>query len=348
VTWRRELLYGTLVAVIAVMVTGGVLELGLRIFGYGGAPVSIIQNMRIVDDPILDWRFIPKSRFQQGKIIYEYNSMGFRGEDHHIQKPSGVTRIVVIGDSVTEGYGVDWRDAFASSAQASLGPRYEVISLGMGGLNAPQEVHILGEVGLQYAPDYVIVNFVLNDCDFYSRAKAEAKHTEASDSEIALLGIKINPALKRTLKSSALIYFVNERVADLWGRLRGEERHDYYGNLWRSEKNRSRVTTAFEELGTLSRRHGFKVVVIVWPLITDYSKYEFRSVHDWVVGQAAKNDFAAIDLLPLYAAKPFRALQVTSEDHVHPNATGHKLAADEFVRWMARTSHGPHPVTSAR
>jgi hypothetical protein len=57
----------------------------------------------IVDDPVLNWRFIPNSRFQQGKIVNQYNSMGFRGEDHPIARRPGITRIVVIGDSVTEG-----------------------------------------------------------------------------------------------------------------------------------------------------------------------------------------------------------------------------------------------------
>ena len=250
---------------------------------------------------------------------------------------------MVIGDSVTEGYGVEWRDVFGPTAQASLGSGYEVVSLGMGGLNAPQEVHILEEVGLRYAPDYVVVNFVLNDCEFPSRAKAEAKYAEANQSKIALLGIKINPAIKRTLMSSALIYLVNERVADLWGRLKGEEHHDYYEELWRNEKNRARVTTAFQKLRALSRDHDFKVIVLVWPMVIDYSDYQFRSVHEWIIEQATANEFAAIDLLPVYATRPFRTLQVTSEDYVHPNVIGHKMAAAEFVKWMARTPDGSHP-----
>lgn len=344
----KELLFGALVIAGVLSLTAVCLEVGLRLLGYGGAPQSIITNTQLVDDPILDWRYIPNSRFQQGRIVNQYNSVGFRGEDHAIENLSGTTRIVVIGDSVTEGYGVEWSDVFASSVQASLGSRYEVISLGMGGLNAPQEVHILEEVGLWYAPDYVVLNFVLNDCDFFSSAKEGAKHAEDNQSKIALLGIRIHPAIKRTLKSSALIYLVNERIADLWGRLKGEERHDYYEELWRNEKNRAKVTAAFEKLRTLSHDHGFKVIVLVWPLVIDYSDYKFRSVHEWIAEQAATNEFASIDLLHVYATQPFRTLQVTSEDYVHPNAIGHKLAADELVKWMVRTPAGSQPALSAR
>ena len=345
---NNELLLGALVIAGVLLITAVLLETGLRLLGYRGAPESIIGNMKIVDDPVLDWRYIPNSSFQQGKVVNQYNSVGFRGEDHVIEKPSRITRVVVIGDSVTEGYGVEWRDVFASSVQARLGSGYEVVSLGMGGLNTPQEVHILEEVGLRYAPDYVVVNFVLNDCDFFSSAKEGAKHAEDNQSKIALLGIRIHPAIKRTLKSSALIYLVNERIADLWGRLKGEERHDYYEELWRNEKNRAKVTTAFEKLRKLGRDHNFKVIILVWPLVINYSDYKFRSVHEWVIEQAAANEFAAIDLLPVYATQPFRTLQVTSEDYVHPNTIGHKLAAEEFVKWVTRASARSLPISPAQ
>jgi lysophospholipase L1-like esterase len=344
----KELLFGVLVVTAVLLFTAVFLEVGLRLLGYGGAPESLITNTRVVDDPILDWRYKPNTQSQWGKVIYDYNSIGFRGENHVIEKPAGVVRIVVIGDSVTEGYGVEWRDVFASNVQTSLGAGYEVVSLGMGGLNTPQEVHILEEVGVQYTPDYVVVNFVLNDCDFFSSAKAGAKHTEDNQSKIALLGIRINPAVKRALKSSALLYLVNGRVADLWGRLKGEEQHDYYGELWRNQANRARVTTAFEKLRLLSRDHGFKVIVLVWPLVIDYSDYKFRAIHQWIVDQASVNQFVGIDLLPVFAMQPFRALQVTSEDYVHPNAMGHSLAAAEFVKWVTHASAGSHPVSSVR
>jgi lysophospholipase L1-like esterase len=344
----KEFLLGTLVVTAALLGTAVFLEVGLRFFGYGGAPESLITNIQIIDDPILDWRYKPNTRSQWGKVVYEYNSIGFRGEDHFTEKRRGVVRIVVIGDSVTEGYGLEWRDVFASSVQANLGAGYEVISLGMGGLNTPQEVHILEEVGIRYAPDYVIVNFILNDCDFFSSAKAGAKHAKDKESEIALLGIRIDPSVKRALKSSALLYLVNQRIGDLWGKLKGEERHDYYEELWRNQANRAKVTTAFKKMRLLSRDHGFKVIVLVWPLVINYSDYKFGAIHQWVVEQAAAQQLVGVDLLPIFATQPFRSLQVTSEDYVHPNSKGHMLAAAEFVRWVTHARVKSHPVSSTQ
>jgi len=179
-------------------------------------------------------------------------------------------------------------------------------------------------------------------------AKAGAKHAEDNQSKIALLGIRINPSVKRALKSSALLYLVNERIADLWGRIKGEERHDYYGELWRNQANRARVTAAFEKLRLLSRDHGFKVIVLVWPLVIDYSDYNYRAIHQWIAEQAAANQFVGIDLLPVFATQPFRTLQVTSEDYVHPNSKGHRLAAAEFVKWVTHAPASSYPVSSGQ
>ncbi|WP_370693644.1 SGNH/GDSL hydrolase family protein [Nitrospira tepida] len=142
-------------------------EVLLRSLGYAGAPESQIGNIRQVNDPILNWRFIPNSRVQDGKIVLAYNSAGFRDREHARQKQPGVRRVIVLGDSVTEGAGVESEAMFSSRLQDLLGSQYEVINLGMSGLNTPQEVHVLEVEGLGYDPDLVIVNFVLNDCDFF-------------------------------------------------------------------------------------------------------------------------------------------------------------------------------------
>jgi hypothetical protein len=168
----KTLIYGILVVLGVLLIMAAFLEVGLRMFGFRGAPESIITNMKLVDDPILDWRYVPNSRFQEGNVVYQYNESGFRGEDHKIEKAAGIVRIVVLGDSVTDGYGVQWQDVFATMVQTGLGNRYEVINLGMGGVNTPQEIHLLEEYGLRFSPDYVVVNFVLNDSDFFSSLTA--------------------------------------------------------------------------------------------------------------------------------------------------------------------------------
>jgi lysophospholipase L1-like esterase len=312
-------------------------EVVLRALGYAGAPESQIGNIRLVDDPILNWRFIPYSTVQDGKVVYAYNSVGFRDREHSKQKPPGVMRVVVIGDSVTEGTGVEADAIFSSQLQHMLGPQHEVINLGMSGLNTPQEVHILEVEGLSYDPDVVVVNFVLNDCDFFSEFHAAKQFTQDKDTKIGLLGdITIDPKLKRLLKSSAFIYFVKARVEHLVGMATGKGESNYYRNLWSQEYCYQRLNDGFDKLKDLRMRSSFEVHVIIWPLLVDYKPYAFAHIHERVKREAETRGFKVLDLVDTFAALSYRKLQVTAEDNVHPNGQGHRAAAEVYLEWKRK------------
>jgi lysophospholipase L1-like esterase len=312
-------------------------EVLLRALGYAGAPESQIGNIRLVDDPILDWRFIPNSRVQDGKVVLVYNSAGFRDREHVRQKQPGVTRVVVLGDSVTEGSGVEVDEIFSSRLQQGLGPRYEVINLGMSGLNTPQEVHVLEVEGLGYDPDVAIVNFVLNDCDFFSEFHAAKQFTQDKDTKIGLLGdLSVDPRLKRLLKSSAFIYFVKARVEHLVGMVTGKGESNYYLRLWGETYCHQRIAEGFEKLRELRDRNRFEAHVVIWPLLVDYQPYVFAHIHERVRHEAEQRGFKVLDLLDAFALLSYRNLQVTAEDNVHPNGEGHRLAAKAYLAWRQK------------
>jgi lysophospholipase L1-like esterase len=322
-----------LLLAVSCVVTLSAAEAGLRWLGHHGAPGSTISNTFSVDDPILDWRYVPRSEVRVGRVVYRYNGAGFRDVDHAIAKPPEAKRIVVLGDSVTEGYGVEWRDVFAHVLQARLGNGWEVINIAAGGLNTPQEVHLLERAGLIYEPDLVVVNFVLNDADFDSKREGARRYLADKDTRIGLLNLPVTPGLKQLLKSSALIYFVKERVELLKGRLVDAEEPNYFRQLWAKPENREKVQAAFRKLAALQARARFQVLVIIWPLLTDFDRYGVEFVHDWVGREARQAGFPVIDLLERFSRIPYRELQVTADDNVHPNALGHQLAVDAFLAW---------------
>jgi lysophospholipase L1-like esterase len=331
---QKTVLYGCIVisgVLIFALVLG---EFVLRMLGYRGAPHTLMHNVYFVDDPVLDWRRIPNSVFVEGKIEYKYNKDGFRDVDHALDKPYGVKRIVVVGDSVTEGYGVAQESSFSGLLQHLLSDKFEVITVALGGLNAPQEMHLLERQGLVYRPDMVVVNFVLNDAGSFSNFRSSKEFAEQKDSRLDLVGLPIHPKLKYILKSSALIYFLKERLENLVGRLKGVPNVDYYERLWASEDNRLKVLRAFDKLAALRERHGFDVVVVIWPLITDYKGYRLGAIHEWIALQARKRRIESVDLLQVFSKHPFRDLQVSAEDSTHPNELGHRLAAETFLAWF--------------
>ena len=310
--------------------------------GHRGAPMSIINHTYPVDDPILDWRHVQNLEYQVGKVLYTFNASGFRDVDHAVEKPPGIKRIVVLGDSVTNGYGVEWERVFSHILQSQLGGQIEIINIAAGGLNTPQEVHLFEQEGLAYNPDLVILNFILNDSDFYSSFKAAQRYNAEKDAKIGLLNLKINPRIKRVLKSSALIYFIKERVENLKSRLLGKEETDYFVSIWGKAENRQKVTSGFDKLQVLQEENHFDVLVIIWPLITDYRHYRFAFIHQWVEEEAENRGFSTIDLLPRFSRIPYRDLQVTAEDNIHPNALGHKIGAEVFLSWYHNARYKLH------
>lgn len=122
---------------------------------------------------------------------------------------------------------------------------------------------------------------------------------------------------------------------ELAGRLPGVEQRarDYYTSIWADEQNRQKVKDGFNKLADLHRQGQFEVLVVIWPLVADYESYRYTYIHEWVKNQAEKRGLLTLDLLSHFSAVPYRKLQVISGDYIHPNARGHRIAADAFLAW---------------
>lgn len=87
------------------------------------------------------------------------NAHGYRGQEHEYQKPRDARRVVVLGDSIAYGAGVDDDQTF--SALLEKRPPFEVLNLAVGGYGTDQELIRLEREGLRYQPDVVILSFCL-------------------------------------------------------------------------------------------------------------------------------------------------------------------------------------------
>ncbi|HPF15678.1 MAG TPA: SGNH/GDSL hydrolase family protein [Planctomycetota bacterium] len=121
-------------------------------------------------DPVLGWRlrknFALERREPQYTSVETTHSLGFRTPDRELVAPKGVLRVVMLGDSHTEGYTVDDDKTLAQRLDAALGDRVEVISLGVGGYSTDQEYLSYLEVGRAFHPDLVVLQFCSNDLPF--------------------------------------------------------------------------------------------------------------------------------------------------------------------------------------
>ncbi len=135
-------------------------------FGLGYYRETSEYSALMVEDD--DFAYIHQPRLErvfQG-VAVSINSEGFRWSEHSIAKPQGRRRIIVLGDSVVFGWGVEQEQIFPAILQSSLQathPDWEVISAGVGSWNTRTEYEWLRKRGLDYEPDIVLINIVSND-----------------------------------------------------------------------------------------------------------------------------------------------------------------------------------------
>ncbi len=116
-------------------------------------------------EKISEYRHMVYYDDQRNRIEVEahINADGFRGRAVTREKPREITRIVVIGDSHTFGFGLRDDEPFPAVLEQLLNARgqmqAEVLNLGCPGLNLVEKLDVLRSKGLIYHPDLVILQY---------------------------------------------------------------------------------------------------------------------------------------------------------------------------------------------
>ncbi len=116
------------------------------------------------------YRHHPSLDVDLGSFRLRTNRLGLRGPEIEPAKPAGTFRILVLGDSVAFGWGVDDDVTFLRRWEAELngrgdGRRYEVVNTGHPMYDTTQEAALLREEGLALRPDLVLLVYVVNDVE---------------------------------------------------------------------------------------------------------------------------------------------------------------------------------------
>lgn len=102
------------------------------------------------------------------------NSLGYRMEEFTIEKPKDVFRILMLGDSMTFGYGVNVEDNIPSRLEKALDEylkkngvgdkKIQIINAGFADGKSPDSYYLyLKNDGLKLEPDLIIANYFLNN-----------------------------------------------------------------------------------------------------------------------------------------------------------------------------------------
>lgn len=252
--------------------------------------------------------------------VHRNNRHGFRGPEPSLTKPEGIFRIVVIGDSVTMGEGVRVEDAYAARLERILqgagDGRFEVINLGLSGLNLRQSLDYRLRIGLKFDPDLLVYGFTVNDLEALPSYRMTRRATPSASASRLL-------ELVRSGRRG-----IGERFA-LRGSYRAELEENYFANpaVW------FEFESDLRRLALTAKIHGACVQVLLHAHLADqrawleplFARIERAANEQGLHVTSSVPDFAGVDVESLWIG-PFDA---------HPNAEGHRLLAQALARGLA-------------
>jgi len=364
---RRSIARGALPVLCWLLLALGVLEAGLRLRGYdplaplrregGGLGVPWVERS---PNPLRGYELIPGSRGYGFRCRFEIDRHGFRSRDYSLERPADVHRFLVLGDSITFGYGLDAEPPYPDRLErilAERGFRCQVPNLSTSGYDTLQSVAALEDVGLAFEPDLVIVGYCFNDLGTVSGELVQLERI--ADYASWIYSSRLALWFKLWNRKAELLRDASERneerrfLADNRGTIADvgddddlrarmasiRERLARHTELfasshpltwYASEAHVGKLRYSFERLGALSRARGFAVLVAVIPHLDERSLTRVYDLAYAVVEAEARR--VGFDVLQL--ARPLRVagLQRLRIDRVHPNALGHQLIAEELAR----------------
>jgi hypothetical protein len=263
-------------------------------------------------------------------VEFRYNSLFFRDRELG-PKAAGVTRVVLLGDSFTEGQGVKEDDTTARRLEQRLnssgGRRFEVLNCARRGADFPSLYKMFEKV-LPHDPDVVVYAMVLNDAE--RPAEFDARRGPLDDWILDRRRLLAGEApAHRTVMSSRLAEFVADRVRT-W-RI-GRETTRWYLDLYAASNAQgwARTQDAMRAMDRRLRERGRRLVVASWPLLVDLEAYPFAEADQAIARFCAAAGIPRVDLREALKGRPAESLWVHPVDH-HPNEIAHHLAAEALT-----------------
>lgn len=161
-------LAGRLLTVLAGLAAGLLLvELLTRLLPPPYPQTEFNPNVLVTCDRTVGWRGLPGQSVEFATEGYahsvSWNSAGFHDGEHAVEKPPGVYRVMVLGDSFLEALQVNEAESSHQLLEQLLnetappGQPVEVISAGVSGWGPAQELAYFQNEGYRYQPDLLLV-----------------------------------------------------------------------------------------------------------------------------------------------------------------------------------------------
>ena len=294
-------------------------------------------------NPILGFELKANCRSDNPDFVQTYertNSHGQRDSERTLEKPDGVRRVLLLGDSVVEGYGLRESETISRRLEDLYDDgSTEVLNFGVSAYCTLAEIELLEVKGLRFDPDVVVLVFVENDFDNFNREAFPLAGTTDRTAVVKAL-FKRSHLFRLAGVRLNLFHFGAEADPVRWNK-------DAIGD--------NNVAEGLRRFRQLADRHGFRPLVAIWPRflddrIADVCFMPPDSERLVVEHLAAMHNIPSVRLSEFFwrhhaesagAANP--RLHYSSGDELHPSPEGCRVAAEALKRILADPNFGREP-----
>ena len=250
------------------------------------------------------------------------NSIGWREDrDYPLKKPSGIKRVIVLGDSITLGWGVEQYQTYSKVLEHHLNNdptlqfRYEVINTGVGNYNTSLELEMLKRT-LPYDPDIIIIGYFINDVEIWNR----------QGPIVSFLGMY-----------SYFYRFLWDKFLSIGNKLGLNENYEvYYKKLYTSNhEGIYRLEKNLESITSLAKERSIPLVFLNIPDLHTIKPYPFDSVNNYIKNLISKSNIHYLNLLDSVEGIKPTALWASYEDS-HPNSKAHGIYGNRIYHFLKK------------
>lgn len=279
-------------------------------------------------DPILGWRTKANFVGKTGSAKLTTNAKGIRSlKDFAYDKPAGMTRILLLGDSFTFGEEVADEEVYASRLEKAL-PNREVINMAVHGYGTDQMFLSLQQEGVKYHPDIVILGFISDDME-----RNLLSFRDFAKPKYVLVNGKL--LLTHVPVSSPLMWINTElyrlKLFDIYEMFLSKKK------IANGEMNQeaTRMTEALmNEMVRTIRANGAIPVFfyLPTPLEIAHSSPEYSSREKFLMSYCRKNEILCTSMTSNFTQAREQGRMLKPYDHW--DAYGHSLVADVLVKYL--------------
>lgn len=200
------------------------------------------------------------------------NSLNFKDIEWQVEKKPNTFRIIALGDSMTEGFGLSNEYTWPKQLEKKLNDfnlslKFEVFNMGIAGLGTTEELEVLKNFSLRYNPDMIILQYHGTDWQSPELSVKTRKLWEEYLRGEYKLPTEIEKTIKEFNVSESIVSKIIENIVLT----------EYYRTVNKTEEWNKWVKKSLIEMIKIANEKNIKLIVIAWD-IDPYQKDSLTSL----------------------------------------------------------------------